>query len=115
MSEKTLFQKIMDREIEAEFIYEDDHLIGIRDINPQAPLHCLFIPRKKIATINDLTADDVELVGRLFLAAREIAKQEGVAEDGYRLVMNCNEYGGQSVYHIHLHLLGGRQLSWPPG
>lgn len=115
MSEKTLFEKIMDREIKAEIVHEDDHLIGIRDINPQAPLHCLFIPRKKISTINDLTADDAELVGRLYLAARDYAKQQGVADDGYRLVMNCNEYGGQSVYHIHLHLLAGRQLSWPPG
>jgi histidine triad (HIT) family protein len=115
MSEKTLFQKIMGGEIPSEKVFEDDHLIGIRDISPQAPLHCLFIPRKPIPTINDLDAGDAELIGRLFLAARDFAKKEGVSEDGYRVVMNCNEHGGQSVYHIHLHLLGGRQLDWPPG
>lgn len=110
-----LFLKIIDREVPADIIYEDEEILAFRDINPQAPVHVLIIPKRRIATINDLEADEAELVGRLVLRARAIAADEGLAEDGYRLVFNCNENGGQSVYHIHLHLLGGRRMSWPPG
>ena len=111
----TLFLKIIDREIPADIVYETDRVLAFRDINPQAPTHILIIPKEHIATINDLDESHRELVGELFLAASHIARQEGFADDGYRVVMNCNEAGGQAVYHIHLHLLGGRQMNWPPG
>ncbi len=110
-----LFLKIIRREIPADIVFENDDVLAFRDIDPQAPVHILVIPKRQIATTNDLEAQDAELVGRLFLAAREIAEAEGISEDGYRLVMNCNRHGGQSVYHIHLHVLGGRQMTWPPG
>jgi histidine triad (HIT) family protein len=112
---QTLFDKIISREIAADIVHEDDHVLGFRDINPQAPVHVLFIPKRPIATLNDLTPDDAELTGRLVLAAAAFAKAQGFAEDGYRTVFNCNSDGGQSVYHIHLHLLAGRRLAWPPG
>ncbi|WP_440222738.1 histidine triad nucleotide-binding protein [Dokdonella sp. MW10] len=114
MSE-TIFSKIIRREIPAEIVYEDDDILAFRDINGQAPTHVLFIPKRPIATLNDLGEDDANLVGRLVLAATRYAKAQGFAEDGYRCVINCNRDGGQSVYHIHLHVLAGRQLSWPPG
>lgn len=110
-----LFLKIIDREIPADIIYEDDTVLAFRDINPQAPLHVLVIPKKHLRTLNDMRDEDEETLGRLLNVARKIAREEGVAEDGYRVVMNCNEGAGQSVFHIHLHLLGGRQFSWPPG
>ena len=115
MSIDCLFCKIVAGEIPVEFVYESDTVVAFRDINPQAPTHILVIPRKHIATINDLTPEDEELVGGLYTAAREIAEAEGIAEDGYRTVMNCNEGAGQSVFHIHLHVLGGRLMNWPPG
>jgi histidine triad (HIT) family protein len=111
----TLFSKIVRREIPAQVIFEDEHVLGFKDIAPQAPKHVLFIPKRAIATLNDATAADAELLGRLMLAAANYAKSEGFAEDGYRIVMNCNRDGGQTVFHIHLHVLGGRALSWPPG
>jgi histidine triad (HIT) family protein len=111
----TLFARIIRREIPADIVYEDEEVLAFRDISPQAPVHVLFIPKKPIATLNDLTEEDAALVGRLVLAATRYAKAEGIAEDGYRLVVNCNRHGGQSVYHLHLHLLGGRPLHWPPG
>ena len=111
----TLFEKIVAREIPADIVYEDDELLAFRDIQPQAPVHVLIIPKTRIPTLNDLEAGHAELVGKMVLAAAKIAKDEGLADDGYRLNFNCNEYGGQSVYHIHLHLLGGRQMTWPPG
>jgi histidine triad (HIT) family protein len=114
MSE-TIFSKIIRREIPAAIVYEDEHVIAFRDIQPQAPVHVLFVPKRTVATLNDLAVTDAELVGRLVLAAAAFAKQEGFAEAGYRTVFNCNGDGGQSVYHIHLHLLAGRQLQWPPG
>ena len=114
MSE-TLFEKIVAREIPADIVWEDDDLLAFRDIEPQAPVHILIIPKRKIRTLNDLETEHAELVGRMVLAARDIAQSEGIAEDGYRLNFNCNEGGGQSVWHIHLHLLGGRQMKWPPG
>ena len=110
-----LFLKIINREIPADIIYETDDVIAFRDINPQAPVHVLIIPKEQIKTINDLEAGHGGIVGKLVLVAAEIARAEGIAEDGYRVVMNCNEAGGQAVYHIHLHLIGGRQMGWPPG
>tara|TARA_B100000941_G_scaffold122790_1_gene86461 strand:- start:1062 stop:1406 length:345 start_codon:yes stop_codon:yes gene_type:complete len=114
MSE-TIFDKIISRDIPAEIIYEDNNYLAFNDINPQAPIHILIIPKKRIPTINDIQLSDSDLIAGLFLAAKNIAIQKGIDEDGYRLVLNCNENGGQSVYHIHLHLIGGRKLSWPPG
>ncbi len=114
-SNDTLFGKIIRREIPADIVYEDDHILAFRDIAPAAPTHILFIPKEFIATLNDARADQAELLGRLMLAAADYAKAQGLAEDGYRVVMNCNRHGGQSVYHIHLHLLAGRHMSWPPG
>jgi histidine triad (HIT) family protein len=110
-----LFCRIVDGEIPAEIIYQSESAIAFRDINPQAPIHALIIPRRHISTINDLNPGDEELVGSLYLAAKKIAREEGLADDGYRVVMNCGEGAGQSVFHIHLHLLGGRSLNWPPG
>ena len=110
-----LFCKIVSGDISADVIYANDDVLAFRDINPQAPTHVLIIPRKHIATINALTDSDQEIGGALLLAARDIATQEGIANDGYRLALNCNSAGGQTVYHIHMHLLGGRDLSWPPG
>ena len=110
-----LFCKILSGEIPADLVYESDTAVAFRDINPQAPTHVLVIPRKHIATINEIGEDDREVVGSLFTAAREIAVQEGIAEEGYRTTMNCNEGAGQSVFHIHLHVMGGRPMAWPPG
>ena len=111
----TLFGKIIRREIPADIVYEDDDVLAFRDINPQAPVHVLFIPKNALATLNDLRADNAALIGKLFLAATGWAKQQGFSDDGYRVVMNCNKHGGQTVFHIHLHLLAGRQMHWPPG
>ena len=110
-----LFCRIAAGEIPANILYSDEDVLAFRDINPQAPLHALVIPRKHIATINDLQADDAALVGKLFLAAKQVAKEAGYAEDGYRVVMNCGLDAGQTVFHIHLHVVAGRALSWPPG
>ncbi len=110
-----LFCKICAGEIPASVVYEDENVLAFEDVNPQAPTHVLVIPRRHISTVNDLQAGDAELVGQLYLAAQKIADRAGVAEDGYRLVMNCNEKAGQTVFHIHLHLLAGRNMTWPPG
>ncbi|MDG2377070.1 MAG: histidine triad nucleotide-binding protein [Woeseiaceae bacterium] len=110
-----LFCKIVTGDIPADIVYENDNVVAFRDINPQAPTHVLVIPRQHIATINNLEAADAETVGNLYWAAKEIAAAEGVAEAGYRVVMNCNAAAGQAVFHIHLHVLGGRDLGWPPG
>ena len=109
MSE-TIFSKIIKREIPADIVYEDDDILAFRDINPLAPVHVLVIPRVEIATVNDIRPEQAELVGRMVLAAQKIAADEGIAEDGYRLVINCNRHGCQEVFHLHLHLVGGRQL-----
>lgn len=111
----TIFSKIVRHEIPADIVYENDDVLAFRDVNPQAPVHVLFIPKRTIATLNDAVAGDAELLGKLLLATAEYAKQEGFAEQGYRTVINCNEDGGQTVYHLHVHLLAGRRLSWPPG
>jgi histidine triad (HIT) family protein len=110
-----LFCKIIAGEIPADIVYETETTIAFRDINPQAPTHILIIPRSHIATINDIREEEHELVGSLFTTARDVARQEGLSEAGYRVVMNCGEGAGQTVFHIHLHLLGGRGLNWPPG
>jgi len=106
----TLFHKIIRREIPATIVFEDDHLIAFRDIAPQAPVHVLFVPKETIPTLNDVQPDQAELVGRLAVAAADYARREGFAEDGYRIVMNCNGHGGQTVFQIHLHLLAGAPL-----
>ena len=110
-----LFCKIAGGEIPADIVFESDSALAFRDINPKAPTHVLISPRRHVSTINDMEPDDESLVGSLFTAARKIAADEGLADDGYRVVMNCNEAAGQTVFHIHLHLLGGRTLKWPPG
>lgn len=114
MSQETIFTKIINREIPADIIYDDEHALAFKDINPQAPFHVLIIPKKAIATINDVTSENAHLVGHLYVVAAKIAKQQGFSEDGYRVVMNCNEHGGQTVYHIHLHMLAGKAMGWPP-
>jgi len=114
MSEGTIFDKIISKEIPAEIIYENDDVLAFNDINPQAPIHFLIIPKKAIATVNDVTEENAALIGKLYLAAAEIAKERGFADNGYRCVMNCNNDGGQTVYHIHLHVLAGKPLGWPP-
>jgi histidine triad (HIT) family protein len=110
-----LFCKIIDGQIPAQFVHQDDQLVAIRDINPQAPLHVLIIPRRHIATLNDLAAPDDTLIGSMLRCAGAIAKRHGYAERGYRTVFNCNREAGQTVFHIHLHVLAGRGLTWPPG
>lgn len=112
---KTLFTQIRDREIEADFVYEDDEIMAFRDINPQAPLHVLIVPKDPIPTVNDMQPEHAEIVGRLFLVARDLAAENGYSEEGYRLVMNTNAGAGQTVFHIHLHMLAGRRFTWPPG
>lgn len=107
---ETIFSKIIKRELPADIVYEDDDILAFRDISPQAPVHILVIPKVEIATANDIQPAQAELIGNMVLVAQRIAHQEGIADDGYRLVMNCNQHGGQLVYHIHLHLLGGHQL-----
>ena len=110
----TLFDKIIRREIPADIVYEDDESLAFKDINPQAPVHLLIIPKRRIATINDVEADDRQLMGHLFYVAKKLAAEQGFAEEGYRVVMNCNESAGQTVFHLHLHLLAGKPLGWPP-
>jgi histidine triad (HIT) family protein len=111
----TLFEKIIAREIPATIVYEDDEVIAIRDIDPKAPVHILVITKKPIPALNDLTGSEQQLIGKVILTAKDIARDQGIAQSGYRLVLNCNKDGGQSVDHIHCHLLGGRQMGWPPG
>ncbi|HHH45522.1 MAG TPA: histidine triad nucleotide-binding protein [Thiotrichales bacterium] len=115
MSDDCIFCKIAAGEIPGDIVYQDDQVVAFRDLNPQAPTHVLVIPREHISTINDLQEHHAELVGRLYLAAKRVAADEGIAERGYRTVMNCNAEAGQTVFHIHLHLLGGRPMGWPPG
>ena len=110
-----LFCKISTGKIPAKIVYEDSDAVAFEDINPQAPLHILIVPRKHIATALDITEEDTGLIGHLFRIAGQIAKEKGIAERGFRLLMNTNAEAGQAVYHIHLHLLGGRQMHWPPG
>ena len=106
----TLFTKIINREIPSSIVYENDDVIAFKDINPLAPVHILIVPKKEIATVNDIKEEDAVLIGKMYLAIGEIAKQLGIAEDGYRVITNCNSFGGQEVYHLHFHLLGGEKL-----
>lgn len=110
-----LFCKFVSGEIKPKVVFEDEAVLAFRDISPQAPTHVLVIPKRHISTLNDLREGDAELVGHLYLAAKQVAELDGIAESGYRTVMNCNADAGQSVFHIHLHVLGGRSLAWPPG
>ncbi len=110
MNEPTIFARIIAREIPADIVYSDDWVTAFRDIDPLAPVHVLIVPNKAIATVNDIDDADAELIGRMLLVARDIAKQESIAASGYRLVINCNEDGGQEVFHLHMHLIGGRYL-----
>ena len=110
-----LFCKIIDGDIKGDIVYQDDDVLVFNDVNPQAPVHVLIIPKKHISTVNDIEAGDEIIMGKLFSVAKLIASQHGIADDGYRLVVNCNEKAGQTVFHIHMHLLGGRNMSWPPG
>jgi histidine triad (HIT) family protein len=114
MTEECLFCRIARGDFNTEFLYENDGVVAFRDLNPQASTHVLVIPRQHIATINDLDAGNSAVVGRIYEAAREVAAIEGLAERGYRVVMNCNADAGQTVFHIHLHLLGGKPMGWPP-
>jgi histidine triad (HIT) family protein len=115
MSSDCLFCKIRDGQIPAKLVHDDDRCIAIRDINPQAPTHVLVLPKKHIATLNDLEPDDEALVGHLFTAAAKIARDEGIADSGWRTVFNVNRGAWQTVFHIHLHVVGGRAMGWPPG
>ena len=115
MSEPTIFKRIIDGEIPANVVYEDEQCLAFHDVAPQAPVHILVIPKKEIASIDDLSAEDEQLVGHLFLVILQIAGEQGLAENGYRVICNCGEGGGQTVFHLHYHLMGGRNLKWPPG
>jgi len=107
---ETIFSKIINHELPADIVYEDEDVIAFRDISPQAPVHVLIVPREEIETVNDIRPEQAELIGKMVLTAQKIAADEGIAEDGYRLVINCNRHGCQEVFHLHLHLVGGRQL-----
>ena len=111
----TIFGKIIRREIPADIVYEDDDVLAFRDLNPQAPVHVLFVPKRAIATLDDARPEDAELLGKVLIAAAAYAREQGLAKDGYRTVINCNEHGGQTVFHLHVHLLAGRRMHWPPG
>ena len=113
--EDCIFCKMVSGDIKPDVVYEDDVVLAFRDINPQAPTHVLIIPKRHISTTNDLESTDAEIMGRLYLAAKEVAAREGLSKRGYRTVINCNADAGQAVFHIHLHLLGGRTMGWPPG
>ena len=115
MADNCLFCKMVSGEIKPSLVYDDADVMAFNDINPQAPLHALVIPKRHITTLNDTTADDASLLGKLITTATRIAREAGVADGGYRVVMNCNADAGQSVFHIHLHVLGGRHMRWPPG
>tara|TARA_B100001287_G_scaffold46456_1_gene35507 strand:- start:2278 stop:2676 length:399 start_codon:yes stop_codon:yes gene_type:complete len=110
-----LFCRIVEKKVPADIVYESDDLIAFKDIEPRAPIHCLIIPKKHISTINDIDRSNSNIIGLMYEAAAQLARSFNVDKEGYRVVMNCNSNGGQTVYHIHLHFLAGRQLSWPPG
>ena len=112
---ETIFDKIIRKEIPADIVYEDEQTLAFKDIDPQAPTHVLVIPKKRIATIADINEADAPLIGRLFTTAAQVADRLGLAEDGYRLVVNHGDHSGQTVYHLHIHILGGRAMAWPPG
>ena len=111
----TIFTKIINKEIKADIIYENDNVICFKDVNAISPIHFLIIPKKEIPTVNDINDRDKLIIGEMFIVAKKVAKLFNITKNGYRLVVNCNEDGGQSVYHLHMHLLGGRKFNWPPG
>ena len=111
----TIFKKIIDKEIDADIVYEDEKILAFKDLTPVSPIHILVIPKKEIPTINDISFNDKELLGEMFIVAQKIAKKLNINKSGYRVVFNCNEDGGQTVFHLHMHLLAGRSFSWPPG
>ena len=111
----TIFKKIIDKKIPADILYENDHVLCFKDINSVAPIHYLIIPKKEITTLNDTKESDKALLGELFFSVKHIAKILNIDKSGYRLVINCNDDGGQTVFHLHMHIIGGKQLSWPPG
>jgi histidine triad (HIT) family protein len=111
----SIFTRIIKKEIPANIIYEDESVVAFEDVNPVAPLHILIVPKKQIPTINDANEEDTMLLGKILIIGSKLAKEKGVSEDGYRLVINCNKDAGQTVFHIHCHLLGGRIFNWPPG
>lgn len=115
MAEETIFSKIIRREIEADIVFESETVLAFRDINPQAPVHILVIPKKHLVNIDDVSAADEQLIAQLFLAVRDIARKQNLVEAGYRVVVNNGGGAGQSVFHLHLHILGGRPFAWPPG
>jgi histidine triad (HIT) family protein len=115
MADNCLFCKMVSGAIKPDIVYEDDSVLAFRDIKPQAPVHVLVIPKRHISTINDLRAEDAPVIAQLTLAAKQVAQSAGIAQSGFRTVMNCNDEGGQTVFHIHLHVLGGRHMHWPPG
>ena len=110
MPEETIFSKIIRREIPADIVFQDERITAFRDINPQAPVHILIVPNKLIPTANDVAPEDEGILGYMFITAAQVARQEGIAEDGYRLILNCGKHGHQEVFHLHLHLLGGRKM-----
>lgn len=112
---ETLFLDIVEKRIPADIVYEDDRVVAFRDIQPQAPTHILIVPRRHIRRLSDLSAEDAALAGHMLLVANRLAEQEGIAAEGYRVLFNCGEAAGQSIWHLHLHLMGGRPLGWPPG
>lgn len=114
MAEKTIFKRIIDKDIPAKIVYEDDLCLAFDDAHPQAPVHVLLIPKKEIASLNQLTEEDTPLLGHLYSIVRKLVKELGL-DNGYRLVVNCGDDGGQTVYHLHFHIFGGRPMSWPPG
>lgn len=115
MANETIFSKIIRREIPADIVYEDDTCLAFRDINPQAPIHILVIPKEPLASVADAEERHADMLGHLVVTARQVARAEGILENGFRLVVNAGQDGGQEVHHLHIHLLGGRRLTWPPG
>ena len=115
MENECIFCKIINKEINAEIVYEDDDILAFRDINPQAPVHIVFVPKQHIANNNDISEGNSSVVGSIFCKIKDIATESGIEENGYRVVLNCNKDAGQEVFHLHFHLLGGRDFTWPPG
>ena len=115
MSEKTIFKRIIDKDIPASIIYEDEQCLAFSDVSPQSPVHFLVIPKKEIKSVNEICESDAPLIGHIFTVIAKLAKEQGLSETGYRVVTNCGTNGGQTVYHLHFHVLGGRQMLWPPG
>ncbi len=115
MDNDCIFCKIIKKEIPAKVVFENEYVIAFNDINPVADIHLLVIPKKHIETLNDLENEDIPLVGKIFMAIKELARQRGIYSNGYRVIANCNKDAGQDVFHLHFHLIGGRKLTWPPG